>query len=176
MPAYKTSKVGSDVSQGQVKKMLKGAGATRIMTLDDEDEHGRPLSMVEFIHAGYVIRLTARHRVLDQREAQRRIRFNHKTVDETLGLFAEQEDIRIWRVLHYQIKTRLEAIEEGLETFEQSFLPHIVDPATDATIWEHVEPAIAGGSLKTDGIGLQAGVRVFQLAGAVAVRELGSGR
>jgi hypothetical protein len=50
----------------------------------------------------------------------------------------EQEAKRIWRVLAWNLKARLEAVEEGVETFEEAFLAHLLDERTGETVYEQL--------------------------------------
>lgn len=56
--------------------------------------------------------------------------------------FAAKEDRRRWRALALSIKAKLVAVEDGIETFEQAFMAHIVMP-DGLTIGQHVTPRIA---------------------------------
>lgn len=47
-----------------------------------------------------------------------------------------------WRALFLVIKGKLEAAATGIETFEESFLSHIVMPDTGRTVWESVREPI----------------------------------
>lgn len=47
-----------------------------------------------------------------------------------------------WRALFLVIKGKLEAAATGIETFEESFLSHIVMPDTGRTVWESVRDPI----------------------------------
>jgi hypothetical protein len=38
----------------------------------------------------------------------------------------EQEARRIWRVMAWNLKARLISVEEGVETFAEAFLAHLV--------------------------------------------------
>jgi hypothetical protein len=49
---------------------------------------------------------------------------------------------RRWRALALGVKAKLEAVETGIETFEEAFMAHIVLP-DGRTVAEHVQPAIA---------------------------------
>ena len=40
--------------------------------------------------------------------------------------------------MHWNLKARLEAVEEDVETFEQAFLSHLVNPGTNLTVWEEI--------------------------------------
>ncbi len=70
---------------------------------------------------------------------ERRIRFN-------LPLRGDKADDsspnrRLWRALLLCVKARLEAVESGIETFEEAFLAHVVMP-DGATVYEHTAKAI----------------------------------
>lgn len=54
-----------------------------------------------------------------------------------------QETRARWRALMLIIKAKLEAVENGVTTFEEEFLAHIVMPG-DRTVAEYVVPQIAG--------------------------------
>lgn len=55
---------------------------------------------------------------------------------------ADQEDRRMWRSLALSIKAKLVGVEDGIETFEQAFMAHVVMP-DGLTLGEHVAPRIA---------------------------------
>ena len=65
-------------------------------------------------------------------------RAHTRTADEIRDQLYEQEEKRIWRVLAWNLKARMVAVEEGLETFEEAFLPHLLDPRSGRTIYEHL--------------------------------------
>jgi hypothetical protein len=50
----------------------------------------------------------------------------------------EQEAKRIWRVMAWNLKARLVAVDEGVETFEEAFLAHLLDERTGRTIYEQL--------------------------------------
>jgi hypothetical protein len=54
----------------------------------------------------------------------------------------EQEVRRRWRALALVIKAKLEAVETGIATFEDEFMPHVIMP-DGKTVAEHVQPWIA---------------------------------
>jgi predicted DNA-binding protein (UPF0278 family) len=65
-------------------------------------------------------------------------RARSRSRDEIRDQLYEQEERRIWRVLAWNLKARMVAVDEGLETFEEAFLPHLLDPRTNRTIYEHL--------------------------------------
>ena len=54
----------------------------------------------------------------------------------------EQACRQKWRALALLVKAKLEAVESGIVTFEQEFLPHIVMPDGD-TVYQHVKANVA---------------------------------
>jgi hypothetical protein len=41
-------------------------------------------------------------------------------------------------VLAWNLKARMVAVEEGVESFEEAFLAHLVDPASGRTVYEQL--------------------------------------
>jgi hypothetical protein len=66
------------------------------------------------------------------------VRARTKGVDQIRDEMYAQEERRIWRVLAWNLKARLVAVDEGLESFEEAFLPHLIDPRTNRTIYQHL--------------------------------------
>ena len=54
----------------------------------------------------------------------------------------EKETRRRWRALALAIKAKLVAIADGVETFEDAFMPYVVMP-DGSTVGDQVRPAIA---------------------------------
>ena len=57
-------------------------------------------------------------------------RFNAKIIRFEMSLenLAEQQVRQRWRALLLAIKSKLESVESGIETFEEAFLAHVVMP------------------------------------------------
>jgi len=54
----------------------------------------------------------------------------------------DQEVRRMWRAMAMSIKAKLVSVEDGIETFEQAFMAHVVMP-DGLTISDHVSSRIA---------------------------------
>lgn len=65
-----------------------------------------------------------------------------KRLAQHIAKALEQERRRRWRALFIMIKAKLEAVETGIVTFEEEFLPHTIMP-DGRTVAEHVNPAVA---------------------------------
>lgn len=59
----------------------------------------------------------------------------------------------IWRAVFWAIKSRMEAVEFGIETFQEAFMSHFEIPGTSQTIADVVLPRFEAGTLRmlTDG-------------------------
>lgn len=55
----------------------------------------------------------------------------------------EQEQRRRWRCLALMVKSKLEAVESGIVSFEEEFLAHIVVPGRGETFGQWVRPQLA---------------------------------
>ena len=60
----------------------------------------------------------------------------------------EQYERGIWRAVFWAIKSRMESVEFGIETFQEAFLSHFEIPGTDKQIGEVLIPRLETGSLK----------------------------
>jgi hypothetical protein len=65
-----------------------------------------------------------------------------------LELLKAQAHRGIWRAVFWAIKSRMEAVAFGIETFQEAFLSHFEIPGTDRTIGDVVLPALENGKLK----------------------------
>ena len=66
----------------------------------------------------------------ESQRAMVQFRFNAKIIrfEMSLGNLSEQQIRQRWRALLLAIKSKLEAVESGIETFEEAFLAHVVMP------------------------------------------------
>jgi hypothetical protein len=136
--AYESTKVPVDRSQGDIRKLLRGHGAEGYR-FGEVSEIGEIFASVEFVQGGHAVRMRVPYKRADVKELQQRARrARSKTFDDLMEEAQEQEARRIWRVLHWNLKARLEAVEEGLETFVEAFLPHLVNRATGRTVYEEL--------------------------------------
>lgn len=158
--AYETTTVPVSKSQEQIRTVLVKHGAEKFSF---GEQMTSPLDGiagsvgVEFVYDQTAVRMVASLHSPDVDEVTAKAgRSRTKGELEVEREMVEQEAMRVWRVLHWCIKTRMEAIEEGLETFEQSFLPHIVDPGSQRTLWDLLREPVEKGAMKIGGAGLKA--------------------
>ncbi len=60
----------------------------------------------------------------------------------------KQNERGIWRAVFWAIKSRMEAVEFGIETFQEAFLSHFEIQGTDKSIGDVLIPRLASGGLK----------------------------
>lgn len=151
--AYDSTRVPVANSQASIRALLVKYGAQQFTFGEGVEWAG-----VEFVHEGMLVRMRAPV-VVDRADLQARYakyaQRGAKGFDEWSRESIEQEQKRIWRVIHWSMKARLEAVAERVETFEQAFLAHIVDPATGETLYQRLTPAIDAGRFQVGGVGLK---------------------
>lgn len=155
--AYAATAVAVERSQAEARKLLLAHGASHFAVSEGEGATGR-YAAVEFVHDGQQVRMRVGLKAPDEDAlAARARRAQRRTLAELRREAHEQEARRTWRVLVHSLKARLVAVDEGLETMAQAFLPHLVDPATDQTLWEAVRDRVEAGALRVGGPGLAGG-------------------
>lgn len=152
--AYGSTDVAVSKSQDELRVLLRKHGAEQFGFAE-----GAGWAGIEFVHRGGLVRLRCPMLVTDEdvkrwRSASNKSRSQSEA--ETRALVTEREAMRVWRVLVWSLKARLVAVEEGLETFEQAFLSHLVNPATGRTVWEDVREEVEAGALQIGGAGMRA--------------------
>lgn len=160
--AYEKTVVPVERSQGEIRKLLYRHGATNFAFTETVVE-GTHRAAVDFVLMEQRVRVRVPLRSPDPKVVRAKAT-NARTrtaADIERDLF-EQEAKRIWRVMFHVLKARLVSVEEGVETFEEAFLAHIVDPMTGLTMWDAVQGAVESGALKIGGPGLM-GAPILEL-------------
>lgn len=135
---YERTEVPVQRSQDEVRRLLLRFGAEQFTFGEGRDWAG-----IEFVHADQLVRLRCPVVLGDPALVTDRGHISHT---DRQAKADEAERARVWRVLVNSVKCRLVAVEEGLETFEQAFLSHLVDPGSGATVWEAMRPSVEGGA------------------------------
>lgn len=113
--SYETTKVPVEKSQQDLKRLLRKHGADAFKTEEGALPDGTAQAVFVFRREGLIVKLS--------------IPIKKPT---------EQEERRVWRVLYYGVKSRMEYLDNEVESFEQLFFPHIVNPASGLTIYEEL--------------------------------------
>lgn len=135
--------VSIDKTQADIQATLRRYKASSFMFGEDVDR-----GMVAFVLNGRTIRMnlplptepTVRHYYDSGEPSGRR-----RTPDQARQAL-EQDRRSRWRALLLCIKAKLEAVDSGIETFEQAFLAYIALPSGE-TVGEAVIPAIDQAAL-----------------------------
>jgi hypothetical protein len=136
--AYESTAVPVEKSQGEIRKLLTRNGASRLGFAEEREEAQR-WAAVTFTIGENIVRLRVPLKPVSEKAVRdKHWRSRTKTMDEVRDTLYEQEERRIWRVLAWNLKARMVAVEEKVETFEEAFLAHLLDPQTGRTIYEQL--------------------------------------
>lgn len=152
--AYETTAVPVEKSQGEIRKLLYQHAAANFSFTETVVE-GQAWAAIDFVLHEQRVRIRVPLKPVNRRLVAEKVkRSRTKGAAEIEREMVEQEAKRIWRVMFHTLKARLVSVEEGVETFEEAFLSHLVDPVTGMTMWEAVKGAVEHGALKAGGPGL----------------------
>lgn len=140
MSAYQDTSVPVDKSQAAIRSMLRKYGADHFAFSESAD-----LAEVAFRSGVLAVRMRVPIRPMTAEAARAVARQRKRKQDTAESDRWESETRRVWRVLYWLLKSRMEAIDAGVETFEQAFLAHLLDPRSDRTVYETMADA---GALK----------------------------
>ncbi len=137
--AYASTSVPVTKSQGEIRELLAKHGCQEFGFGEAIDENGVPWAAVTFRHNHVAVRLRVPLKKPKAGELAAKVRrARSKTEDEIRFEVMEQEAKRIWRVMAHNLKARMVAVDEEVETFEEAFLAHIVNIDTGMTIYEQL--------------------------------------
>jgi hypothetical protein len=135
--AYESTTVPVERSQGEIRKLLSAHQAAQFAFGEETDLAGVRWAAVSFAHDGYAVRARVPHKPVDQRVVNARAsKARTRTAAEIEHELGEQEARRIWRVMAWNLKARLVAVDENVETFAEAFLAHLIDPQTGQTVFD----------------------------------------
>lgn len=134
--AYESTTVSVESSQAAIRKLLVAYGCDDFQFGEGRQGDTR-VAAVGFRAHGRAVRMRVPLKEPSSSEVSKKLtRARSKTRDAIVNEMVEQEARRIWRVLHWNLKTRMEAIAEHVETFEEAFLAHLLDEQTGETLYE----------------------------------------
>lgn len=121
----------------EIEALLQKHKASQFITAHD-GERGRAL--VQFKLYNRIVRFEVHlPQFLDY--ANKRNRYGYGLTDDAKEKLRAQDERQRWRALLLVIKAKLECVENGIATFEEEFLAHIVLP-NDQTVASVVVPRI----------------------------------
>jgi hypothetical protein len=132
-------------SRAEIEGLLVKHKASQYLTAHDSE---RGQAVVQFKIQNRIVRFVVKLPQLAD-YAKRRDRRGYTLTDAKKEDVRAQDERQRWRALLLVIKAKLECVENGIATFEEEFLAHIVLP-NDQTVAQVILPRIAdayeGGS------------------------------
>lgn len=140
MAYAKGTKVAIETTDRQIKDMLRKAGATAYATFEN-----RTSASIAFHLNDLNIRMNlSMPDPDDERFTMRKVNQHGAMAPQSASVAEklwEQACKERWRALHLCVKAKLEAIDAGVETFEDAFLAH-VQTDTGETIGQRIKPQL----------------------------------
>lgn len=168
--AYASTEVAVEKSQGEIRRLLTSHGASSFSFAEGTHD-GVIWAAVEFVSGDTRVRVQVPLKEPSAATINSKLsRTRTRTKAQIVSDLVEQEGRRIWRVLVHGLKARMISVTEGVETFEQAFLAHLVDPVTNQTLWETLREQVEAGALRSGGAGMTFGPP--QLGPAPKLRSL----
>lgn len=145
MPTYaKETTVSVDKSKAEIQRTLARWGASAFMYAEDGDD-----VLVAFKYSGLTVRLALPMPDRNDATILRTPVSKELRTKDTQEKVYQQAIKQRWRGLLLMLKAKLEAIELGIVTFDQEFLPYLVLPS-GLTVTDQLMPqiyqALEGGS------------------------------
>lgn len=128
--------VSVEKTEGQIKAMIKKAGAGDFIAMDSADK-----AVIAFRMNDRNIRFNLPLPARDDKQFAYNGRRQARSADQRYAAW-EQACRSRWRALYLCIKAKLESIESGIETFEDAFLANI-QMADGRLVSEVARPQIA---------------------------------
>lgn len=119
-------------SREEIERLIRAHGARKVGSYTDEDS-----AVVSFQTAERTVKFAIPLPQPPDEEVTELARKQKIAPAEAQRKLFDREERRRWRSLNLVIKARLTAVEDGVETFDEAFLAHIVTPG-GKTILEEI--------------------------------------
>jgi hypothetical protein len=138
MPYAEETSEPVERSRAEIEELLRKYGADQFAS-----GWSGKRAVVQFLAEGRTIRfvLPLPNPTDTQFTQHPRYTYKYRSTEAAKNAY-EQQVQRRWRALALVIKAKLEAVETGIATFENEFMPHVIMP-DGKTVAEHVQPWIA---------------------------------
>ena len=144
MKAYNKSSTPAAKSQEDIRKILAKHKADGVQFID---EWSTMTIIVRFLYTLEGLQHTVSFRVAVPRAKPK----TATGLERSAGAIEKEQkqlERSTWRAIYWAIKSRMEAVEFGIETFTEAFLSHFEIPGTDQQIGDVIIPRLTDGSLK----------------------------
>lgn len=134
-PTYAaTTQVPVEKSKGEIERTLRRYGAKSFAYYQDDTR-----AVIAFVKNDRQIRFALP--MPNPNDQEFVFHSRGRRTDSAREAMYEQATRQKWRALALVIKAKLEAVEAGIVSFEQEFLPFMVLPG-GGTVFEHVAPMV----------------------------------
>lgn len=149
--AYSGTDVSAVRSQEHIRALLRKCSAEGMQFHESFNERVVRVTFgIRIEEHPYVVSIQAR--IPEAERYQKRGRGMCEISEGAFQAAQERNERSSWRALFFAIKSRLESVDYGIETFEQAFLAHIVVGKNGKTIGDSLIPQLQTGALLlTDG-------------------------
>lgn len=144
MKAYDSTSTPVASSQEAIRRILSKYGADGVQFSEDWKQR---MIMVRFLYSIGTIQYSVIFKVPIPQASNETPTGRQRKGTQVEKLQA-QSHRGIWRAVFWAIKSRMEAVEFGIETFQEAFMSHFEIPGTDRTIGDVVLPALETGKFK----------------------------
>ena len=142
--AYQTTSTPVAKSQEEIRRILSRYGADGVQF--SEDWKNKTLS-IRFLFSITGIQYSVLFKIPIP-EADTSSPTGRRRKSNQVEQLQEQLERGIWRAAFWAIKSRMEAVDFGIETFQEAFLSHFEVPGTDKQIGDILIPRLSTGNLK----------------------------
>lgn len=144
LKAYQSSGTPVSKSQEDIRKILSKYRADGVQFSEDWK---KMMLYVRFLYAIRDIPYTILFKVPIPKSEGKTLRGRKQSASQIQKVQAQYER-GVWRAVFWAIKSRMEAVEFGIETFQEAFLSHFEIPGTDKQIGDVLIPRLETGNLK----------------------------
>lgn len=145
MKAYQQSSTPVAKSQEDIRRILSKYGADGVQFSEDWT---KMLLMIRFLYTVGKVQYSVLFKTpIPQAEKKTPGRSQMRSQSQ-IQKIQEQYERGIWRAVFWAIKSRMESVEFGIETFQEAFLSHFEVPGTDKQIGEVLIPRLQAGNLR----------------------------
>ena len=139
--AYSSTTVAAAKSQEHIRVLLKRYAAERMQFHESFAERTVRVTFEIRIN-GYAFVVNIQARIPQAERQQKSGRGFRELSPRAVEELQDRHERAAWRALFFAIKSRLESVDYGIESFEQAFLAHIVTSKGGKTIGEAIIPQL----------------------------------
>lgn len=145
MKAYQQSSTSVAKSQEDIRRILSKYGADGVQFSEDWT---KMILDIRFMYTIGKIQYVVIFKVpIPKVETKTPGRGQQRSISQ-MQKIQEQYERGIWRAVFWAIKSRMESVEFGIETFQEAFLSHFEIPGTNNQIGDILIPRLETGHLR----------------------------